>query len=128
MIALLLTSSFHYTAADEPLPEPPTIQELVTQYSQEYNVSPKIMMAVIKCENTELDPELQSRMKYKKNNRWGKPAGSFEQSYGLVQIHLPDNPSVSLEEATDPEFSIEFLAQKLKAGRGNMWTCFRKIS
>jgi len=131
MIAILLVSSFHYTAADvEPLPppEPLTVQELVAKYSVEYKVSAKIMMAVIKCENTELDPDLQSRLKYKKNNRWGKPAGSYEQSYGLVQIHLPDNPDVSYEEATDPEFAIEFLAQKLKTGRGGMWTCYRKLT
>jgi hypothetical protein len=32
-----------------------------------------------------------------------------EDSWGIAQIHLPSHPSVSREQALDPEFSIKFM-------------------
>lgn len=72
----------------------------------------------MECENRELDPKLQSRIINKKGER--------EKSYGLVQIHLPSHPNVSYTQATDPEFSVKFLAKNLSEGKGGMWTCYRK--
>lgn len=124
---LLSTFSFSpHTLADLE-PEPPSIPNLIAMYSKEYKVSAKTMTAVINCENKPLDPELQSELKYKKGNRWKQPAGSREQSFGLVQIHLPDHPEITKAEATDPDFSIEFLADQLSRGRGSQWTCYRKL-
>ena len=89
-----------------------------------YDVSQETLFRVIKCENQELNPTQQSRLKYKAGNRWEKPAGSYEQSYGLAQIHLPDHPEVSYKQAIDPNFSIEFMAKNISQGHGEMWTCF----
>ena len=118
--------SFGHTIADYPPLEAPksSINELIAYYGEMYGVSQETLLKVIKCENRELDPTAQSKLKYKSGNRWKKPAGSFEQSYGLAQIHLPDHPEVSYEQAIDPEFSIEFLAKNISKGRGEMWTCF----
>lgn len=126
---LLSISTFSpYTLADlEPEPEPKTVQELVTQYSKEYGVSATRMMATIRCENVELDPTLQSRLKYKAGNRWKQPAGSYEQSYGLVQIHLPDHPDITYEQATNPEFAINWMAEQFSEGRARQWTCYRTL-
>jgi hypothetical protein len=58
-----------------------------------------------------LDPALQSRCRYKEDHpEWGVKKGDRELSWGLVQIHLPTNPNVKKEQATDPEFSIKYLA------------------
>lgn len=50
--------------------------------------------------------------------------GDGGQSYGLVQIHLPAHPQITKAEASDPLFSLEFLAQNLKAGAGHLWSCY----
>ena len=78
------------------------------------------MISVINCENKEWDTDLQSRIINKKGVR--------EKSYGLSQIHLPSHPNISLEQATDPDFAIEFMAQNLSKGKGKMWTCYRKLA
>lgn len=52
--------------------------------------------------------------------------GNRENSWGLAQINLDYNTSVTLEEAKDVEFSLNFLAQNLALGKCNtMWkaTC-----
>jgi len=50
--------------------------------------------------------------------------GKRENSWGLVQINLDHNPQVTLEQALDPDFSLEFLASNLAQGRCKMWmTC-----
>jgi hypothetical protein len=92
----------------------------VYNYADSYNVSAKTMISVINCENKEWDTNLQSRIINKRGQR--------EESYGLSQIHLPSHPSITLEEATDPDFSIKFMAEKLSQKKGNMWTCYRKLN
>lgn len=107
---------------------PPTKDELVQkvyQYADTYDVNPKTMIGIIDCENRSWDTDLQSGLRYKEGNRWGFPAGTREKSYGLAQIHLPDNKQVTLKQAQDPDYSLEFMAKKLSEGRGKMWTCYK---
>lgn len=101
------------------LPPPLTTNELLSRYSEIYNVSRETLVKIIACENPEGNPELQSRIIQKDGTR--------EESYGLVQIHLPSHPTITKGQATDPEFSIRFLAQNLSIGNGNMWTCYRTL-
>lgn len=37
--------------------------------------------------------------------------GVREESYGIAQIHLPSHPSISKEQALDPEFAISFMSE-----------------
>lgn len=97
---------------------PERIQQEIQQRAEEYNVSAEVMSKVIKCESNG-STTVQSFHK--------RPDGSREQSFGLVQIHLPDWPEVSYEDATNPAFAIQFLAEKLSEGRGNLWTCYREL-
>lgn len=53
--------------------------------------------------------------------------GDNGQSYGLAQIHLPSWPDISKEQALDPEFAINFLAEKLSKNQGYLWTCWRML-
>lgn len=97
-----------------------SIPALISRYSALYEVSEGIMWKVINCENRDLDPKLQS---YHPD-----PTGpnGREDSWGIVQIHLPSwKGQITWEQATDPEFSIRFLAQKLAEGKGHLWTCYR---
>lgn len=114
--------------ASEVVPKstPPTKSELIQkvyQYADDYNVNPKRMVSIINCENKQWIPDLQSGLKYKKGNRWKQPAGSQEKSYGLAQIHLPDHPDVSIQEAKDADYSIEFMAKNLDKVK---WSCDKR--
>jgi hypothetical protein len=52
------------------------------------------------------------------------PDGSNHKSIGLVQINMYWNPTVTPEQAFDADFSLRFLAQRLKEGKCKLWsTC-----
>ena len=101
------------------------VKRLVSIFAKKYKVSASSMMRTLTNENNIFDFELQSYLRYKKGNRWKLPAGSREQSYGVAQIHLPDHPSITKEQATNPAFAIEFMAKKFAEGRQRMWMGYR---
>lgn len=118
--------------AEVPIEESKPYDNLVRLYAEEYNVSYWLMDAIMTCENTERNASLQSRIKYTqgivdRNPQWGVVAGEYERSFGLVQIHLPSNPSVTYEQAIDPDFSIRFLADHLSRGLASRWSCYKKV-
>jgi hypothetical protein len=90
-------------------------------------VSRYVAQAVAKCESG-YNVSVQSKHRYTESNvPKGYKVGDREQSFGLVQIHLPAHPSISKEQATDPEFAAEFLVKNLSQGKGSMWTCYNKV-
>lgn len=86
--------------------------------AERYGASFEQMWATVKCENSALDPHLQS---YHVKN------GVREESYGISQIHLPSWPDVTKEEATNPAFSAEFMAKKFSEGSAYLWSCYNMI-
>lgn len=84
---------------------------LTYQVAEEYGVSGETMEAVIECESKYV-PDAYN---------------ASENSLGLVQVHHASWPEVTDEQRTDPEWSIRFLAEKLKAGEGNLWSCYRAL-
>lgn len=82
---------------------------LIEEIAQEKAVSADVMKTVIKCES-----------QYNPN-----AVGDNGHSRGLVQIYDDYHPNISHEQAFDPVFAINFLADNLKAGRGHLWTCYR---
>lgn len=101
-----------------------SIDAMVYKYAAQYNVSPSLMFKIINCENVNRIPTLQSGLRYTRDHpEWGVKAGQRELSYGIVQIHLPSHPTVTYEQATDPDFSIHFLAKGLVDGVS--WSCNR---
>jgi len=107
----------------------PDIESLITQFSAQYGVSEYVMYEVIRCETAgTFDPSIQSFVYYTFTDpSIGIYKGEREKSYGLAQIHLPHHPDITYEQATDPEFALEFLASNLSAGRGYLWTCYRNL-
>ena len=97
-------------------PEPPrtdkqAILEYISFYAEKHAVSEITMQRVIACESG-----------YKHT-----AIGDGGNSYGLVQIHLPSHPTITKEQATNPLFAVEFLAENLADGKGKLWTCYRKL-
>jgi len=102
------------------IPQPtPEQLALIEKYASIYNVDTQIMLDVIRCESG-FDEDIQSRHIYK--------TGGREKSFGLVQIHLPHHPTVTYQQAIDPEFAINFLAEKLSQNQGHLWTCYRQLA
>lgn len=101
----------------------------ITELTKGTSVNPNVVYGTIaKCENTPLDTNLQSGHRYKYNNkRWGILAGEREKSFGLAMIHLPDHPTITHAEATDPEFALSWMVQEFQAGRASQWTCWRNL-
>lgn len=97
---------------------------LAQRFSKEYNVSFQELWRTMSCENDTYDPKRQSELKYKSGNRWGKIVGSYEESYGLAMIHLPDHPEITYEQATNAEFSVHYMAEQFSLGRAWMWSCY----
>lgn len=86
------------------------------------------MNSIVNCESG-YDVDIKSRHTYHSGNvPRGYVVGDTEESYGAVQIHLPAHPSVTKEQATNPEFAIDFLAKNLKQGRGGWWSCYKTIA
>lgn len=102
-----------------------TIEEKIELKSKEYGVDIKTVKDIINCESG-FNSTLQSKHIYKQDYPvWGMKKGDREQSYGLVQIHLPSHPSITYEQAIDIDFSLEFLIKNLSEGRGDMWSCYK---
>lgn len=85
------------------------------------------MSGIISCESG-WNPNIQSNHRYTTNAPAGYVSGQREESYGLVQIHLPAHPHITKEQALDPEFALDFLARNLAVGRENMWSCAKQIA
>ena len=88
-----------------------TPKELVIYYANKYQVSRETIMKIITCESN-FNPQ-------------AKNITSKESSYGLAQINLKVH-NITIEQATNPEFAIRFLAKNLSENRSNMWFyCYR---
>lgn len=106
---LFLLSSFTPipVQAAEPIPIP-TLQEQAQTIALEHGVSFDIMDKIITDES-----------KWESN-----PPGYNDdgQSVGLVQIYLPSHPNITREQALDPTWALNWLADELKADRAYNWT------
>jgi hypothetical protein len=104
---------------------PDDFQMTVSRYSFVYGVSEATMFRILNCENPEHDTMLQSRQVYTRDHpEWGVKKGDRELSWGVSQIHLPTAPDVSLEEATNMDFSIKYLAREISLGHASRWSCY----
>lgn len=103
------------------------IKQQVWEAAAKYNTFPEKMWEVMKCENWDLVPDLQSHHTYTfTDERRGIYYGDRERSFGLAQIHLPDH-DVTYEQAIDPAFAIDFMAKNFAEGNAQWWTCARNL-
>lgn len=101
------------------------IPSLVDFYAEKHGVSKEVMHWIVSCESNYI-PDAQSKHRYKRDNpKWGVKVGDQELSFGLAQIHLPSWGNITYEQAIDPDFALNFLAEKLSEGKGELWTCYR---
>ena len=121
--------------ATETAPEPiveedhdvQAMKDLVAFYAAKHGVNAGVMEFTVSCETGgTFDPKIQSFARYKEDRPdWGVKAGDQEQSYGLAQIHLADPAQrhITIEQATDPDFALEFMGSYMAKGEYWRWSC-----
>jgi len=98
---------------------------LFLKYSTQHGVSYELVRAISLCENTQQDTTLQSSLFYNfSDENLGIIEGERERSFGLVQINLDYNPTITLEQATNPDFSVNLLAEWISQGNASRWGCY----
>lgn len=50
----------------------------------------------------------------------------FKKRYQILADRLVNKEGFIDEMAYDPDFAIEFLAEKLSQKKGHLWSCYRK--
>lgn len=85
------------------------ISDLIAINSVFYHVPQSKLDSVIKCESGY-------------NPKAHNPNPPLENSWGLVQINLLAHHDISVKQATDPSFAIDYLAKNL-AMNTDHWTC-----
>jgi len=99
--------------------ETPELLEHLFAEAERYGANPEKMRRTIDCESVGWNTAIRSGYR--------RPDGSRERSYGLAQIHLPDWPDITIEQATDPYFAISFMAEHFGQNEGRLWSCYRMI-
>lgn len=92
--------------------EPSEVKELARTTAISHGLDVNKFVWVVGCESS-----------YKYN---AKGDGGY--SHGVVQIHAPSHPQITLEQAEDPHFALEWMANEWKSGRSRQWTCARMYS
>lgn len=112
-LCLILTTkfltSYAVTTTDIPSYAPPrekTISELIDEKALQYNVSASRLYFMIDCESS-------------MNPKAFNPRGEY--SVGLSQINLEAHPHITREQAEQPEFAVDFMAENFSKGKYNMW-------
>lgn len=136
-IALLVSNLLTYDVTiAEPAPAPieiplgveMTFQEYANQTAKEHGLDIARFLDVINCESG-WQSDIQSKHTYSasqvaRNPHWDVVVGQQEQSFGLVQIHLPSHPSITKEQAINPEWAIDWMADRWVEGKQSWWSCY----
>ena len=97
------------------------IYHQITHYSALYGVSEGLMTHIVERES-------QFNSLAVGDTHLTDPQGNPHISLGLVQINRYWNPNVSESQAFDVDFSLDFLASRLKEGKCRLWsTCPRQF-
>jgi hypothetical protein len=120
MVPIVLAADLTVAPPAPPQPKPLTPHELIHHFAGLYAVSESQMLATIKCESINF-----------KGGQSGYPdptgPNGREDSWGLVQIHLPDHPTITREQALNDAWAIEWMAKEFSLGHQTQWTCWRAL-
>lgn len=114
-------------ATETPKSDDRDIRPLIAHYAQKYGVNEEIMRFTVSCETGgTFDASIQSGARYGRDHpEWSVKKGDRELSYGLAQIHMPSNPGVTIAQATDPDYALDFMARSMAAAEYWRWSCLK---
>lgn len=93
-------------------------EEKISFYADKYSVNEDHFRKTIYCESG-ASSTIQSAVV--------NATGEREASYGIAQIHMLSHPNITIEQAKDVDFSLDFMAKAFATGHADMWTCWRKM-
>ena len=82
---------------------------MISSSALKWNVDEERLRKTLFCESS-LNPEA---------------VGDGGYSFGIAQIHLPSHPEITKEQALNPEWSIDYIAEQFSKEKAKMWTCWR---
>lgn len=85
---------------------------LVPFYANYYQISEDMLYETIQCESGFV-PSI-----------WG----DNHHSRGLVQVSDIYHPEVTDDEAFNPFYAVNYLAEGIARGQGHQWTCYRQLA
>lgn len=109
-IAIAFASAYIPYAQSDPDPA-------IDFWASYYGIDASTLRDTIEGESG-FDPRVQSHMQN------AKDPGGREDSWGLCQIHLPDHPDITKEQAQDPNWCLPWMANQIAQGKGHEWTCY----
>lgn len=86
---------------------PQAMKDLSDKYATKHGVDPEYMWRIVYCESG-------GRADAK------NPTSS---ATGVVQILLSAHPDITRDQALDPDFSLDWMANHLSQGHDGMWVC-----
>ena len=92
------------------------IAELVNVYSTKYGVNSTKVLETVRCES-----------RFRNVQSGIVSNGIREDSWGLAQINLPSHPSISKQQALQPEFALEWMTKQFSLGKASQWSCYRSL-
>ena len=102
----------------ETKPEPvESIKEKILRYSLKYDVNPKEIENIVKCETGSEDVNKASTTI---QSRYLIGTPRRELSFGVAQIHISAH-GITREQAYDVDYSLDFLANHWSKGHRGMW-------
>jgi len=91
------------------------IAKLVNEYADFYGVDRRTMHLIV---SNESGYNHKAYVQHDGGHNW--------QAYGLAQINMKFwGSKITPEQAKNPHFALDFLARKIKAGDGELWTTYR---
>ena len=97
---------------------PELVKELARDTAQKYKLNTQKFLHTLNCEN-QFKAKGQSEHFYK---------GKREMSFGAAQINLPSHPTISREQAEDPDFAIHFMAEEWAKSNAGLWSCWNNYN
>ena len=98
-----------------------TIKEKILRYSLKYDVDPREIESIVKCEAGATDVNKASTTI---RSRYLEGTPRHERSFGLAQISLRNHPETSYDQAVDPDYALNFLTSNWKQHK-DWWSCAR---
>ena len=95
-----------------------SIKEKILRYSLKYDVDPRELENIVKCETGSEDVNKASTTI---QSRYLIGTPRRELSFGIVQLHISKLNGVTLENAYNVDYSLNYLAREWKAGNQWMW-------
>ena len=107
----------------------PTVEEQIQAIATLHGINPQKFLALVKCENLSLDPNLQSNLRYNFSDpKLGIVKGTRERSYGLLQIHAPSHPGITMAQMTSAEWSLNWGAEQIAKGNASQWKICSRVA